>query len=128
MASLRVLILAAALVVITFLLTILSCTIVSDKSAYPLLSLFIMLLTPMPAFLCGFPSDSLSNNGLEDVMLFITGALSCSAPALSCVLYHTGVIVLEAFLLSIGSQVAFALAAFLLIFTSMPSSDESYNL
>ncbi|ORC89626.1 uncharacterized protein TM35_000111600 [Trypanosoma theileri] len=129
MSTLRALVFAAALLVLSVLFAILACTVVVDRNARPLLPLMFSLLTPLPLVLCGRSHGSFVEESLLDVVgLFLGGALAVAGPALSCVLYHTGSIVFGAFILSIASEAFLAATACVLVFASPSESSDEYDL
>nr|CCC89680.1 unnamed protein product [Trypanosoma congolense IL3000] len=129
MSSMVSLVVAALLVVVAFVLSILSCTVVEDKNTLPLLPLFLSLATPMPFLLCGPPQDGFEDDSqLTGCIVFISGALTVAAPALCVVLYHTGSISLQAFLLAVASQVAVVAAGSSLAYGREAQEEQNYDL
>ncbi|RNF23300.1 uncharacterized protein Tco025E_02827 [Trypanosoma conorhini] len=124
MASLRVLVLAACLLVVAFLFAILACTVVVDSNAWPLLPLMLSLVAPLPFLLCGRRQQSVSEEALLDGLgLFLGGALVVSGPAMGCVLYHVGAISFGAFLLSLVSEALLGATAYALSFDASEAED-----
>ncbi|ESL09569.1 hypothetical protein TRSC58_02708 [Trypanosoma rangeli SC58] len=127
MASLRVLVFAACLLVVAFLFVILACTIVVDSNAWPLLPFMISFVAPVPFVLCGRRQGNFSEESLMDGLgLFLGGALVVGSPAMSCVLYHVGTISFGAFFLSLVSETLLGLTAYVLSFDAT-EADAAYD-
>eukprot|EP00760_Papus_ankaliazontas_P025201 PhM_4_TR2499/c0_g1_i1/m.89735 len=99
----------AFLVVLSILMSILACTVVSDANAFPIMVLALYIFSPLPLFLCGQQrSESVFDEGgvdLVNVSHFLFGAFAAAGPACLVVLSHLGKISVGAALLSASSFV-----------------------
>ena len=108
--GIRELLIAAFLLVMSIMVTIFACTLVTEKNAFPLLPMLFYIFAPVPFFLCGVKKQAgFMDGGGSEMMTnlshFFTGMFAAGGPAMTMVLWHTDTIGWPAMLLSLGSAV-----------------------
>ncbi len=132
--GIRELLIAAFLLVMSIMVTIFACTLVTDGNGYPMLPLMFYLFTPVPFFLCGNKKPSSgdgfftgSNYGETFYSLshFLVGMFGASGPSVTLVLLHTEMIGWPAMLLSFGSAFLLVAAVCVIHFGYMSTQQEN---
>lgn len=129
MAAIRELLVAAFLLTMGLMVTILACTIIPNHNAYPLLPLMFYAFTPIPALLClrksnsGFGSSGPST--MENLGNFMFGVFAASGPAITLVLYHTDYMTLTAMFMCFITAILIGASGYVLG-KSMKTSDDAF--